>query len=340
MVKKDNKTKVNEESAAAETVHPNTRPAELPRTKFSTITSVIGHLAQIEKGDLNKFDQVLAQIGHEASKLPAGASSEHNKGTLTMHPSHAVSEAVKADVDALLEGGEGLSEDFKKQAAVLFETALNAQVQIKEAELQETFDAQLDEKVKELVENMSESVDTFMNYTAQNWLKENQVAIEHSLKIAIYEDLIAGMKKVFEESNIELPTAKVDVVETLAAQVSELETSLSDAIKENADLRAQVNESSRTKVVAELSEGLTTLDSEKFKKFSENVEAEDIEEFTSKLKVIRESNFLKTEKKASTLLAESMEEIDETKQDDKPEVVENDPQMRSYLDALRRTIRV
>src|ERR1700749_3417050 len=115
MVKKEKQpqTPVNEDSAAMETLHPNTRPAELPRTRFSTITSVIGHLAKVEKNDLNKFDEVLAQIGHEADKLPAGASKEHNAGTLKMHPSHAVSEAVKEDVETLLAGGEGLSEEFK-----------------------------------------------------------------------------------------------------------------------------------------------------------------------------------------------------------------------------------
>ena len=336
MVKKDNK-KVNEDSVAAETVHPNTRPAELPRTKFSTITSVIGHLAQIEKGDLNKFDAVLAQIGKEADKLPSGASSEHNKGTIATHPSHAVSEAVKADVDALLASGEGLSEDFKTQAAVLFETALNAQVQIKEAELQEQFDKELDEKVREVIENTSDSVDTFLNYTAQNWLKENKVAVEHALKIAVYEDFIAGMKKVFEETHINIPENKVDVVETLASEVSELQDSLAEAIKENAALRQQVNEAARIKVVAKLSEGLTTLDLEKFKKFSESVEAEDIEEFSSKLKVIRESNFLKDLKKPS-LLSEQMEEVNEDDQK-KEEPKQVSPEMKPYVDAIRRTSR-
>jgi hypothetical protein len=335
MVKKDNK-KVNEDSVAAETVHPDTRPANLPRTKFDTIKAVIGKFAEMTDEDLNNFEKIFTSVQFKGD-LPSRVSSEHNKATIEAHPSHAVGKAVKEDIEALLAGGEGLSEEFKTQAAVLFETALNAQLQLKELELQEQFDKELDEKVREILENTSDSVDTFLNYTAQNWLKENKVAVEHALKIAVYEDFIAGMKKVFEETHINIPENKVDVVETLASEVSELQDALSEAIKENADLRQQVNEAARTKVVAKLSEGLTTLDIEKFKKFSESVEAEDIEEFSSKLKVIRESNFLKDLKKPS-LLAEQMEEVDETKQNNE-EPKEVSPAMKSYVDTIRRTNR-
>ena len=338
MAKKETPKVVNEDSAALDTVRPGSKPADLPRTKFETIRAVIGKLAEISDEDLNHFNATQAQVGPGklSSTLPSGATAEHNKSTIEMHPSAAVSKHVKEDVETLLAGGEGLTEEFKTKAATLFEAALNTQVAIKEAELQDAFTVQVDEKVKEIIETLSEEVNVYLAYVASEWVKENQVAIDQSLKVEIYEDFISGMKKVFEETYITIPDEQVSVVETLAMKVDELETSLNGAIRENANLRFKLDEATHEKVIATVCEGLTMNESEKLKELASNLDYDNLDDFSTKLKVIKESNFVKKDSKVSLI----NEQLEETSDDNKTDVKEAVPaEMQSFYDAISRTTR-
>lgn len=327
---------------ALATLQPNSRPVDDPKTKFQVISNVIGALAQMSDEDLNKFNASLDQIGHEADQIPGDAASK-NAATIAMKPSDAsaaVKEAVKADIETLLAGGEGLSEEFKSKAATLFETALNTRVQLEETRLQEEFNTQLDEAVNEIVGTMAEEIDTYISYTADNWLKENQVAVESALRNEIYDDFIAGMKDLFEQHYITIPEEKVDVVETLAEKVDELENRLNDAINENAELKKTVDSYSRKEAITKVCEGLTLNEAEKLRELAEGIEDVDTETFSKKLEIIKESNFVKA-KNGGKVITETLEAV-EDKDDEKTPTTDKtfeSPQMKSFYDAISRSVR-
>lgn len=322
-------------TAALDTLQPNSRPSDDPKTKFELIAKMIGALAQVGTPDLNKFSQVLGQIGQEGNAIPDGAAAK-NAATIAAKPSEAVKESIKADIEALLAGGEGLSEDFRLKASTLFETALTAQVQLKELELQEAFDAQLNEATEEIIGTLAEEIDTYISYTAENWLKENEVAVESALRNEIYDDFIGGLKSLFEQNYITIPEEKIDIVETLAEKVDELETRLNDAINENADLRKSVDGYSRKEVINQVCEGLTLNEATKLRELAEGVEDSDVGVFTKKLEIIKESTFVKGN--GAKVISETLDEVDE---DNLPP--ENpsftSPEMKKYVDVLSRTLR-
>jgi len=326
-------------TAALDTLQPNSRPVDDPKTKFQVIANVIGALAQIDTADLNKFGASLAQIGQEATTIPDGAAA-HNASTIAMKPSDAsasVKEAIRADVETLLASGEGLSEEFKTQAATLFEAALNAQVQLKEIELQEQFDKELDEAITEVTQALAEEVDTYISYTAAEWLKENEVAVESALRNEIYDDFIQGLKSLFEEHYITIPEEKVDVVETLAEKVDELENRLNEMLSENAELQKVVAAYTRDEAINKVCEGLTMNEAEKLKELADGIEETDSEAFTKKLEIIKESNFVKG-KSGAKVLAETMEEVDPNNAPP-AEKEYGSPEMKKYAEAISRTVR-
>lgn len=327
-------------TAALGTLQPGSRPDNNPLTKFGVIAQVIGQLAKVETGDLNHFAASLAQIGHEADAIPDGAAAK-NAGTISMKPSDAsasVKEAIKSDVDALLASGEGLSEDFKLQAATLFEAALNAQVQLFQVELQEAFDTQLDEAIADVVETIASDLDTYVTHAAETWLKENELAVESSLRNELYEDFIGGLKELFEKHYVNVPDDKVDVVETLSTKIDELEARMDAMINENADLKTKVDEFNRQEVIAVACEGLTMVEASKLKELAEGVDADTPELFSKKLKIIKESTFVKSAggTKDVKALNESLDAVDDTNSS-KP--VELTGIMQNYARAISRSVR-
>ena len=323
-------------TAALDTLQPNSRPTDDPKSRFQVIANIIGALAQVEQGDLNKFGETLAQIGQEAKAIPDGAAAQ-NASTIAMKPSDAVKESIKADIETLMAGGEGLSEEFKLKATTLFEAALNAQIQLKEVELQEAFDVQLNEATEEIITTLAEEIDTYVSYTADNWLKENEVAIESSLRNEIYDDFIGGMKDLFEQHYITIPEEKVDVVETLAEKVDELENRLNDAINENADLKKKVDGYSRTEVINQVCEGLTMNEAEKLRELADGIDDEDATSFAKKLQIIKETNFVQG-KNGNKVITETLEEVNEEKTGE-TEKTNPDPRMDKYAKAISRTMR-
>lgn len=327
-------------TAALDTLQPGSRPDNNPKTKFGVIAQVIGQLASVEDNDLNHFAASLALIGHEADAIPGGAAAK-NAATISMKPSDAsasVKEAIKADVDALLANGEGLSEDFKLQAATLFEAALNAQVQLYTAELQEAFDTQLDEAIADVVETIASDLDTYVAHTAETWLKENELAVESSLRNELYEDFIGGLKDLFEKHYVDVPDNKVDVVETLSVKIDELEARMDEMINENADLKSKVDAFSRQEVINVACEGLTMVEASKLKELAEGVDADTSELFSKKLKIIKESTFVKSAggTKDVKALNESLDAVDEN---NNTKSVELTGPMQNYARAISRSVR-
>ena len=233
---------------------------------------------------------------------------------------------VSDDVKALLEGTE-LSEEFAEKAKTIFEAAIKAKLTEEYDKLVEHFTKQHEEKLKAATAALSEEVDGTVNYAIGQWMEQNQVAVDRGIRNEITEDFIAGLKGLFEEHYISIPDDKVEVVEGMAESIREMETRLDEQVKANVKLQNRLNESAKTVILKNISEGLADTQKDKLAALAEGVEFTTEEEFSKKVKTIKESYF-----KEGTVT--QSEVADETP----VEGVDNDlnPAMASYVDAMNR----
>jgi hypothetical protein len=193
-------------------------------------------------------------------------------------------------VNALFEGEE-LSEDFKQKAIAIFEAAVTSTVKSEIATIEEAYAATLEEEVNTLKEEISTNVDDYLNYVVENWVSENEVAIEAGLRTELTEEFISGLRNLFAENYIDIPEDKISVVEELGNKVSELENKLNEEIERNVELSAILSESKKTEVMYSMTEGLTTTQAEKLKSLAENVDFTSENEYAHKINTLRESYF-------------------------------------------------
>ena len=197
---------------------------------------------------------------------------------------------IEADVNALL-GGEELSEEFKEKAKTVFEAALNSKV----AELKEDLQASYDEKLAEEVEStkaaLAERVDQYLEYVAEEWFVENELAIEHGLKTELTESFLGGMKSLFEEHYVQIPDDKYDVLESMVEKLDDMETKLNEQIEKNISLNGRLAESVADGILDQVSDGLAATQKEKLASLSESVEFESESQYREKLETLKESYF-------------------------------------------------
>ena len=197
---------------------------------------------------------------------------------------------IEEDVNALL-GGEELSEEFREKAKVVFEAALNSKVsEISEA-LEAQYEIKLEEAKEGLKEALTERVDSYLEYVAEEWMTENELAIEHGLKTEMTESFLSGMKGLFEEHYVTIPEDKYDVLESMVAKLDDMETKLNEQIDKNIGLNKRLAESSADVVLSVVSEGLAETQKEKLAVLAENVEFESEQEYREKLETLKESYF-------------------------------------------------
>jgi len=197
---------------------------------------------------------------------------------------------MKEHIEALFQGEE-LSEEFKQKAETIFEAAIKQKVEQEVARIQEAYAETLDEQVQEITENLSANVDDYLNYVVEQWVNENEVAIEAGLRTELTEDFITGLRQLFAENYIDIPEDKVSVVEELGTKVEELEKKLNEEIDRNVKLNKSLNESKRFEILVDACDGLTTTQTEKLKSLAEGVEFTTANEFTTKVKTLRENYF-------------------------------------------------
>jgi hypothetical protein len=197
---------------------------------------------------------------------------------------------VEEDVNALL-GGEELSEEFREKAKVIFEAALNS----KTKEIQEALEVQYSEKLAEEKEGLkgilTERVDAYLEYVAEEWMTENELAVDHGLKTEMTESFLSGMKGLFEEHYVTIPEDKYDVLESMVEKLDEMETKLNEQIDKNIDLNKRLAESTADSILDQISEGLAATQKEKLASLAESVEFESETEYREKLETLRESYF-------------------------------------------------
>ena len=212
---------------------------------------------------------------------------------------------IEEDVNALL-GGEELSEEFKEKAKTIFEAAINAKVAGIKEELEAQYAEKLAEEIEAAKESLAERVDSYLEYVADEWMSENQLAVEAGLKADMTESFLTGMKSLFEEHYVTIPEDKYDVLESMVEKLDDMETKLNEQIEKNISLNKRLSESVADGILDEVSEGLAQTQKEKLAALSEGVEFESEEEYREKLETLKESYF--SSKVPTTAKSETLSE--------------------------------
>ena len=240
--------------------------------------------------------------------------------------------AIEEDVNALL-SGEDLSEEFKEKAKVIFEASINAKITDIENQLNEEYAKKLNEEVEEIKVGLTERTDAYLEYVAEEWLEENQLAVERGIKAEMTESFLDGMKKLFEDHYVSLPEDKYDVLENMVDKLDEMETKLNEQIEKNVALNQKLGESTAQTVFNNVAEGLAVSQKEKLQSLAEGVEFESEEAYRGKLETLKESYF-KGGKTASAP-ASAPQELKEESEHVEPAT----GSMATYLEALGRVNR-
>ena len=268
--------------------------------------------------------------GDQGTQPKVGAEVAYGTGvgsqvTYPIKPSYEDLD-VSDDVNALLEGTE-LSKEFAEKAKTIFEAAIKAKLNEEYDKLVEHFANELDKQVDAAKAELSEEVNGTVNYAIGQWVEQNQVAIDRGIRNEITTDFIAGLKGLFEEHYISIPDEKVDVVEGMADSIREMETRLDEQVKANVKLQNTLNETAKINILNTVSEGLADTQKEKLAALAEGVEFVSTEDFSRKVKTIKESYFKETAAPQSEVADETpVEGVD----------AEVNPVMAQYLNALNR----
>jgi hypothetical protein len=341
-----------DETAAADTLHPGAMPVGAAN-KSTAIGMVVNALAGMDQETINNFLASILQIGHEADSIPDDAAKK-NKATVDAKPSNAgvqlvtkldwaneevetrISDIIKEDVSALFEGEE-ISEEFKAKVSTILESTINLKVDQAVVAIEEAFEKRYDEEIEEITESLIDTFDGYLSYAVNEWVEQNRVAIESTLKSDLTEEFIEGLKALFNTHYITVPEDRVDVVAEMDARIEELEMEASRRIDEVQELRRAVAERDAEIVVTEATRGMTESDAERLRELSETVEFGSAEELRSKVDVLKETYFGAAEgtpvKKAATLF----EEVEVITDDETPSNLSKS--MSAYVNTIGRTVR-
>jgi len=235
---------------------------------------------------------------------------------------------VTADVEALVKD-EDLSEDFKNKATTIFEAAVNAKVKEAKSKIEDAYKKKMNEDLETEKASLVEKVDSYLNYVVEEWMKENEIALERGIKGEIAEDFISGLKKLFEDHYIDVPDEKYNVLEDQASKIDELEKKLNESIDKNVELTKVHGEMKKDVIVKETASDLSDVAKEKFNKLAEEVDYTNEDDFRAKVSTIKESYF-GAKKDVSS-------DIDDVAVGESTENVDLSKSMAAYTAAITKT---
>jgi len=239
---------------------------------------------------------------------------------------------MKEDIDALFADDSTISEDFKSKVSTIFEARVNDRVSQIQEEIEAKYADMLEEAVSSVRNDLTEKVDDYLSYVVEQWMEDNEIAIESGLRTELTDDFIAGLRNLFAEHYIDVPAEKVDLVDELAGKVEELEGKLNEEIERGVSFAKALVESRKNEVAREVCEGLTATQVEKIKSLAESVEFSTEDEYKTKLETIRENYFPSGVKKADeSQLNETVEDAEGEKK------VINDPFVAAVSNAISKT---
>jgi len=276
----------------------------------------LDEISENQEDDLhNKVEQAITEEPAEEEEVVAEDSVEEID--------------VSADVEALLQGEE-LSEEFQEKAKTIFEAAINSKVDAIQKELETVYSEKLAEEIESTKASLTERVDSYLEYVADEWLHENQLAVDQGLKAEMSESFMTGLKGLFEEHYVSVPEEKYDVLESMVNKLDEMESKLNEQIDKNIALNKRLSESTSDGILSEVSEGLAITQKEKLASLAESVEFESEANYREKLVTLRNSYFPNS---APSAQRDNSEFIAESTSNDSTKVAGN---VAKYVDALQR----
>ena len=315
----------------------------IPKTKAGMIKALYDQLNSMKKAELSdSFGKIMGATLKEAEHEDEDDDEKkmmkagyHKKMENKKLKKEDLEIDVKDDMDALV-GGEDLSEEFKTKAATIFETAVSAKV-ISEVnqrieELEEQYVQEITEAKEEHKSTMTEKVDGYLNYVVEEWMTENELAVEKGIRSELVEDFMTGLKTLFTEHYIDIPEEKVDLVDDLFGKVEDLEQKLDESINSNVEMKKELAEFKKEETLREVSKDLADTEKEKLGKLAEGIDFEDEQQYTEKLEVIKENYFPTSTTKTETIT----EELENTEEEETSSDKSVDPDMSHYVSALTR----
>ena len=303
---------------------------EVPGTKNQMLKNIYDQVNGMLKSDLaTKYEQIMSSTSLEEIEEDV-VEPVRTKASISSEDIAPIN--VQDDIEALTKGEEGLSEEFKEKATTIFEAAVHAKVvdevnarMVEQAKEQEA-------SSQEFQKELTEKVDGYLTYVVEEWMKENELAIERGIRSELVEDFMSGLKTLFTEHYIELPEEKVDMVDDLFTKVEDLETSLDEEINRGVELQKELAQFKKDDALKLATKDLADTDSEKISKLAEGIEFENTEQYIEKLNVLKESYFPKSDAVTSEIT-----ETDETIEvSDEKQEIKVDGDMQHYTSAIKR----
>ena len=294
-------------------------------TKVEMLNAMYKKMEGMNKEDLHATYGMMKMGGHLPSEKNEGVENDIDE-VVEMHIQDI---DITADVEALVDGEE-LSEEFKEKAATIFEAAVKSKTREEVTRIVEEQQIAIAEEVNEYKEALAEKVDQYLDYVVEEWMKENELAIERGLKGEIAEDFISGLKQLFEDHYIDVPDEKYDVLEAQSEKIAELEEQLNNIMEQNIEMKGVNSELVREQVIAEVASDLTVTEIEKFASLVEDVEFTSEDSYRSKLDTLKESYFPKTEMLEETFVHDE-DDYGSAAQD-----IDTSDTMKAYMSAIGR----
>jgi len=272
---------------------PKKETVQTPKTKAGVIQAAVDMLKKAKKEDAQKmFSKMVLGDDEEASVKSADDAIKGVKKAADPKAKAKV-EAIDFDEDLenIIKEEATLSDGFRDKAQTIFEAVLTSKLTQEIERLEGEYAQNLEEEVTDVQNQLVEKVDSYLNYVVENWMKENEVAVQNGLRTEIAEDFMTSLQSVFKEHYIEVPEGKVDLVDELNEQVNELEETLNKTTEDNIDLHSKVQEFEKKEVVREQSSGLADTEAEKLASLVEDIEFDNKESFEMKVKTVKESYF-------------------------------------------------
>ena len=311
----------------------------VPKTKAGIINAMNMMIKKAQKGKKDDAETLLKAMydatqnedGHEADKEDEDEMAEKKEAVELRLKSIDVSEHV----DALVDGEGDLSEEFKKKAATVFEAAVKSKVRSEVERMEEDYRNELEENMNATKDELTEKVDTYLNYVVEEWMKENELAIERGLKGEIAEDFISGLKQLFEDHYVDVPDEKYDVLEAQSEKISELEGKINEMMEKSIELKNTNATLVKEQVVSELSSDLAETEIEKFKGLVEDVDYSDEESYREKLATLKESYFPSVKPSDEPVSST----IDDVETGNAQSTVDTTDSMAAYMSAIGRSVK-
>ena len=325
------KEEVDEEEVAEEKEEVE-EAVSVPKTKAGMIKALYNQLNAMKKADLSdSFSKIMGSTLTEEDDEEEGEEEEPVESKKLKKEDLEID--VKEDIEAIV-NGEDLSEEFKTKASTIFEAAVSAKVlsEVNQRidKLEEDYKKEITEAKEEHLSTVTEKVDGYLNYVTEEWMKENELAVEKGIRSELVEDFMTGLKNLFTEHYIDIPEEKVDLVDDLFEKVEELEQKLDESINTSVDIKKELAEYKKAETLREVSEDLADTEKEKLGKLADGIDFEDKSQYSEKLEVIKENYFPKQQSETIT------EELENTEKEQDSSESSVDPVMSKYASALTR----